>query len=119
MKTLQIFVYAHPNTDLEIFKTIIARKSGMDVVYETTEERLVTALTAQRFDLLILDLDLEKGDYKKAQLMTEMIYPGAATTELDLCQGDFTELKLESLMQKWREANDDSGPSFYDNPGFI
>lgn len=114
MKPLQVYVYAHEATDLTIFYSVAEQKKGIAYVIETKEEHLVQALTAQRFDLLILDLDLPKGEYKKAQLMTEMIYPGAAVTELDLQHKDFIDYKLDQLWKKWEEAHTDGQTFFHD-----
>lgn len=118
MKTLLVYVYANESTDLTLFRSVIEQKKGIQYVVETREEHLVQALTAQHFDLLILDLDLPKGEYKKAQLMTEMIYPGAAVTELDLQPKDFIDYKLDQLWSKWEEAHTDGQTFFHDGtPG--
>ena len=116
MKKMLVYVFADVNTNLDVFKNVIANKAGVSVEYETNEEKFIAALTAQRFDLLILDLDVAKGDYKKAQMMAEMIYPGAAVTELDMQHADFIGFKIDDLLRKWADANTESEIKFFDNP---
>lgn len=120
MKILKILVYAHPATDLSIIQNVLSSKDSVEAKYIQDEEHLVQALTAQSFDLLIIDLDLEKTDYKKAQMLTDMIYPDAAFTELDFSHADFLSYKIDSLILKWKDAqsDDDSGRRFFDNPSW-
>ncbi len=119
MRKLNIAVYAHPQTDLNLlFKLLDARPS---IIYSILkdEEQLVLALTSQNFDLLLIDLDLEKVAYKKAQMLTELIFPDAAYTELDYTHEAFLSFKLDDLLAKWQAAQqEDNAKRFFDNPSF-
>lgn len=114
MNNLKVLVYSDPNTDLEIFENVIGRKDTIDYVQTSSEEQLIQALTAQSFDLLIIDLDLPKPVYKQAQLLADMIYPGAAVIELDLQHSDYIDFKLDQLWQKWVDAHSEGQRLFHD-----
>lgn len=120
MRKLNIAVYTHPQTDLSLLQKLLEARPNMVFKILTDEEQLVLALTAQSFDLLLIDLDLEKVDYKKAQMLTALLFPEAAYTELDFTNEAFLEFKLDDLWAKWQTAQygDDNDKRFFDNPSF-
>lgn len=118
MKTLLITVVANATTDLSTFQSIAATISGIDVTYITDIESAIDAINAQQYDLLIVDLDLDKADYKKIQKLNELIYPDAAVTEMELTYADYVRMKLHQMLAKWKDANSDGGIKIHDNPAF-
>lgn len=118
MKTLLVTVIANPNTDLNLFKKIVQSMNGMEVTYITDIEEGINAINAQLYDLLIVDLDLPKEDYKKIQKINELVYPDAAVTEMELTFESYVRIKLQQLLEKWKDANSDGEIKFYDNPSF-
>lgn len=119
MRKLNVAVYAHTQTDLSLLHKLLEARPNIVSKILSDEEQLVLALTTQSFDLLLIDLDLEKVDYKKAQMLTELIFPDAAYSELDFTHEAFLEFKLDDLWAKWQTAQqDDNAKRFFDNPSF-
>lgn len=117
MRTLRTLVVAATDTNLDNVKTILATKNT-EVNYETDIERAIDAINNHKMDLLIVDLDLPKTDYKKVQTITDLMHPDAAITETDLNHIDYIGFKMDQLIDKWMEANSDSELKLHDNPAF-
>ncbi|MDA3615722.1 ANTAR domain-containing protein [Polluticaenibacter yanchengensis] len=117
MRTLRTLVVAATDTNLDNVKTILATKNT-EVNYETDIERAIDAINNHKMDLLIVDLDLPKTDYKKVQTITDLMHPDAAITETDLNHIDYISFKMDQLIDKWMEANSDSELKLHDNPAF-
>jgi len=114
MKTLQILTVYSPHSDRTLFENVAQTKKGIQVVYEQDTERVIDAINAQSFDLLVIDLDLPKADYHKLQKLVAMIYPDAAVTEVDMNNQGFINFKLDLLIDKWKEAQSDQNIRFFD-----
>lgn len=114
MKPLLVLVFTASDASLEVFDSISKDMPQIQVSFCHSEEALTQALTAQSFDLLVIDLDLPRELYRKAQRLTELIYPEAAVTELDIQHPLIVEFKMKQLVEKWNDAQDDSGPRFWD-----
>lgn len=114
MKQLLVLVFTLPDTDLQVFESITNAMPQIKPTFCRSEEELTQALTAQSFDLLVIDLDLPRELYRKAQRLTELLYPDAAVTELDIQHQLFVEFKMKQLLEKWNDAHDESGPRIWD-----
>lgn len=114
MKNLSIYVHTAESTSLELFNKVASTKRGIDIEYSIDIEYTIDAINARRFDLLIVDLDEEKQTYLKLQKLVEMIYPDAAVTEIDFSSEDFINFKLDLLLDRWREVQDEDNIRFFD-----
>lgn len=116
MKTLQACLIANSQTDINPFREIAGGLSDLQVTIETDLERVVDALNARTFDLLIIDLELPKEDYKKINRLTTQVFADIATVEIDLSQPHYIAYKMNMMLSKWKDAQSDSSTIFIDNP---
>ena len=114
MKPLIVLVYTSADTPLDTIHTVFGQMPQVQPAYCHTEQDLTQALTAQSFDLLVIDLNLPREPYRKAQKLCELLYPDAAYTELDLQHAPFVDFKIQQLLQKWNDAHDEAAPRIWD-----
>ena len=117
MRTLRTLIVASEHTNLNDIKIELATKNT-EVNYETDIEKAIDAINNHKMDLLVVDLDLPKTDYRKILTIMELMHPDGAITETDLKHTEFISFKMNQLISKWIDANSEGELKLHDNPGF-
>lgn len=116
MKNLKAYTVANPATNLDGFKQVINKFTGLEMYYDTDIEHAILNFSQQNFDLLIIDKGLSHANYNKLQKVADLLHPDAALVAFVMTDEEFIHYKMAGLLAKWTEAQSESKTNFIDNP---
>lgn len=114
-RKINTLVWNDGKTEQDIFLNTAADLEGFAFEYTTDLENAIEAISARKHDLVIIDTNIPKEQQSKLNKIIELIDPELATLDLHMNDEAFIAFKLNTMRQKWEDAQTGGGFRFMDD----
>lgn len=116
MKTLKAVALINEKTDTNNLKIAVSDFNQIHLEINENVENVITDMQLGKYDMLLVDKGLYSAELKKVNKVSDVLFPQAAVVNMSLQDEDFIRFKLNTMLSKWNEANQEAKINYIDNP---